>query len=115
MEPGEHFWRSEHLQRWVPQAPNGVDKDGGRRIPGLYGGTSNWEGGETKVGGLPAAGNAPTGGLTKVVGRRVAACGSCVGILGGAAQWPAGKDGVHVWATELVDACVVGTGYALSK
>ena len=54
-----------------PSAANGVDKDGGRRIPGMHGGTSGWEGGENKDGSLTAAGSAPTGALTKVVGRKV--------------------------------------------
>ena len=54
-----------------PSAAIGVDKDGGRRIPGMHGGTCGWEGGENKDGGLPAAGSASTGVLTKVVGRRV--------------------------------------------
>ena len=81
-----------------PSAANGVDKDGGRRIPSMHGGTSGWEGGENKDGGLPAAGSAPTGVLTKVAGRKVLL--EAAGIFGGTASWPVGKDGVHVWAAD---------------
>ena len=77
----------------------GVDKDGGRRIPGMHGGTSGWEGWENKDdGGLPAAVSAPTGVLTKVVGRKVLL--EAAGIFGGTASWLVGKDGVHVWAAD---------------
>ena len=47
----------------------------------MHGGASSREGGESKDGSLPAAGSEPTGGLTKVVDRRVLV--EAAGIVGG--------------------------------